>query len=107
MEKTASNWEFFCEMIFKTQKYSPYHSKGNFLDFAVIYLTLLLGLFTLSLIIYTTYYSYRQTSLIDQTKRGRYNTDIRSKRMKQRIFNEDDSEDDDERIKISKFPKEL
>jgi len=77
MEKTSSNFEIFTQMLFQTQKFSPFFSLSNFLDFLCFYITLALGLFTLSLICQTTYYVYRQSSLIDQTKRLRHNKEIR------------------------------
>jgi len=75
------------------------------LDFLCFYATFALGLFTLSLIYQTTYYIYRQTSLIDQTKRARHNREIRKKRGWRNA--EDDSEEDEEKMKKSLKPKEM
>lgn len=73
MEQNSTNWEFLISMLFTPQKYSPFFSFSNFLDFICFYVTFALGIFTLSLICQTSYYVYRQSSLIDQTKRYRYN----------------------------------
>ena len=59
------------------EEHHALHSYDNMKDCCAFSLTLACGLFTMGLFFQTVYYIYRQTSLVDQAKRKRTNTQIR------------------------------
>jgi len=59
--------------IFGQSRRSPFYSRANFYEFFLVYLTLACGLFTLFLLGQTVYYIWKQSSLVDDEKRKKYN----------------------------------
>ena len=85
----------------KFAEHHPLHSYSNFKDILTFAMTIACGCFTLGLLTQTVYYVYRQTSLVDQAKRKRYNTEVRKERyqataMKEGKASDSDTTDSDE-----------